>query len=56
MLEIGRFRGERLPDGSIVGFDYETQSWVDTSPDAKRDPSFPEGSASNPLSFIPAPF
>ena len=36
-------------DGSWVGFDYDSQTWTDTAPYAKRDATCKPGSACNPL-------
>ena len=44
--------GEYRPDGSWIGYDYDKQLWIDTSPLAERDPAYPAGSACNPLAVI----
>ena len=41
--------GAYRTDGSWIGFDYEQQAWIDTDPNAERDPTCKPGSASNPL-------
>ncbi len=46
-------RGDVRVDGSYIGYDYDRQQWIDTSPTATRDPSAPLGSARNPLSSVP---
>ena len=48
-----RLHGEYRPDGSFIGFDYQTQAWIDTRQDAERDSNSRPGSASNPLAEIP---
>ena len=51
-VELDSFRGERRDDGTIIGFDYNAQMWVDTSIAARRDESAKPGSASNPLAHL----
>ena len=51
-VDFDSFHGERRDDGTIIGFDYTSQKWVDTALGAKRDTAFPAGSASNPLAHL----
>ncbi len=51
-IELGSFRGERRADGTIIGFDYQAQMWVDTHLVAERDAAAKPGSASNPLRHL----
>lgn len=48
-IEFAQFSGAERTDGSVIGFDYGRQVWVDTCPTASRDPKFGPGTASNPL-------
>ena len=48
-----RVRGTWRSDKTFIGFDYESQCWIDTSPTCERDLSCRLGSASNPLTWIP---
>lgn len=43
--------GDYRADGSWIGFDYETQEWIDTHSDAERNSTCKPGSASNPLRY-----
>ena len=45
--------GEYRQDGSWIGFDYDRQVWIDTSPVTARDTTKTPGSASNPLDYVP---
>lgn len=51
-IEIGSFYGYRRDDGSLIGYDYSAQSWVDSS-DCERNPAYPPGTANNPLMSVP---
>lgn len=46
-------RGAFRADSTFIGFAYNSQSWIDTSPTCERDMSAPLGSACNPLSWLP---
>lgn len=51
--QIMSIRGAYRQDGSWIGYDYERQAWIDTSPSADRDETCSLGSACNPLASIP---
>ena len=44
-------QGGYRKDGTWIGFDYEQQAWIDTSPACQRDATAKPGSASNPLRY-----
>ena len=48
-IEFAQFSGAERADGSVIGFDYGRQMWIDTSLRAQRDPATEPGSACNPL-------
>lgn len=51
-VDFDQFHGERRDDGTIIGFDYASQKWVDTALGAERNAKFPPGSANNPLAHL----
>lgn len=53
-LHVGEFHGTLTDGGYVVGFDYGLQRWIDTRPTTPRDRAYSLGSASNPISTLPA--
>ena len=47
-MDNDMLQGEYRADGTWIGYDYDRQEWIDTSPDAERDGAYPIGSACNP--------
>lgn len=52
-ISMGNFHGAQRKNGSIIGYDYTHQAWIDTSPEAERDETYKPGSANNPLAEFP---